>query len=164
MSINKVLNRPMFRREALRKGHLKPIRANTGVFAGPPAVSMQKPTGGPLFSSGTKGPFPKMFSYNPVDGSYLTKYGANQLRRFPGVQITGNDSNAKISIRGINSMFNQQGPLFYINNSPVGNDYSLIYNMVDPNDIKTIKVLKEPTELQRYGFRGSNGVIIIKLK
>jgi len=88
----------------------------------------------------------------------------NQLRRFPGVQITGNDSNAKISIRGINSMFNQQGPLFYINNSPVGNDYSLIYNMVDPNDIKTIKVLKEPTELQRYGFRGSNGVIIIKLK
>ena len=84
MSINKVLNRPMFRREALRKGHLKPIRANTGVFAGPPAVSMQKPTGGPLFSSGTKGPFPKMFSYNPVEGSYLTKYGANQLRRFPG--------------------------------------------------------------------------------
>ena len=84
MSINKVLNRPMFRREALRKGHLKPIRANTGVFAGPPAVSMQKPTGGPLFPSGTKGPFPKIFSYNPVEGSYLTKYGANQLRRFPG--------------------------------------------------------------------------------
>ena len=83
MSINKVLNRPMFRREALRKGHLKPIRANTGVFAGPPAVSMQRPGGAPIISSGTKGPFPKIFLYNPVDGSYLTKYGANQLRRFP---------------------------------------------------------------------------------
>ena len=88
----------------------------------------------------------------------------NQLRRFPSIQITGNGSNAKISIRGINSILNQQGPLFYINNSPVGNDYSLVYNMVDPNDIKTISVLKEPTELQRYGFRGSSGVIIIKLK
>ena len=88
----------------------------------------------------------------------------NQLRRFPGIQITGNGSNAKISIRGINSILNQQGPLFYINNSPVGNDYSLVYNMIDPNDIKTISVLKEPTELQRYGFRGSSGVIIIKLK
>ena len=88
----------------------------------------------------------------------------NQLRRFPGIQITGNDSNTKISIRGINSILNQQGPLFYINNSPVGNDYSLVYNMVDPNDIKTISVLKEPTELQRYGFRGSSVVIIIKLK
>ncbi len=30
MSINKVLNRPMFRREALKKGHLKPIKARTG--------------------------------------------------------------------------------------------------------------------------------------
>ena len=87
-----------------------------------------------------------------------------QLRRFPGIQNTGNGSNAKISIRGINSILNQQGPLFYINNSPVGNDYSLVYNMVDPNDIKTISVLKEPTELQRYGFRGSSGVIVIKLK
>ena len=87
----------------------------------------------------------------------------NQLRRFPGIQITGNGSNAKISIRGINSILNQQGPLFYINNSPVGNDYSLVYNMIDPNDIKTISVLKEPTELQRYGFRGSSCVIIIKL-
>jgi len=77
----------MFRREALRKGHLKPIRANTGVFAGPPTpppMSTRRPGGGPLIMSGTKGPFPKMFSYNPVEGSYLTKYGANQLRRFPG--------------------------------------------------------------------------------
>ena len=74
----------MFRREALRKGHLKPINANTGVFIGPPAVSMQKPTGGPLFSSGTVGPFPKIFSYNRTDGSYLTDYGKGRLRRFPG--------------------------------------------------------------------------------
>tara|TARA_B100000287_G_scaffold99127_1_gene91159 strand:+ start:626 stop:1015 length:390 start_codon:yes stop_codon:yes gene_type:complete len=107
---------------------------------------------------------------NNIDGEKNKGYRSesisltNQLRRFPGIQITGNGSNAKISIRGINSILNQQGPLFYINNSPVGNDYSLVYNMVDPNDIKTISVLKEPTELQRYGFRGSSGVIIIKLK
>ena len=107
---------------------------------------------------------------NNIDGEKNKGYRSesisltNQLRRFPGIQITGNGSNAKISIRGINSILNQQGPLFYINNSPVGNDYSLVYNMVDPNDIKTIRVLKEPTELQRYGFRGSSGVIIIKLK
>ena len=107
---------------------------------------------------------------NNIDGEKNKGYRSesisltNQLRRFPGIQITGNGSNAKISIRGINSILNQQGPLFYINNSPVGNDYSLVYNMVDPNDIKTISILKEPTELQRYGFRGSSGVIIIKLK
>jgi len=86
--MNKVLNRPMFRREALRKGHLKPIKANTGLFAGgqigPPAVSMKRPGGGPIIPSGTVGPFPKIFAYNPREGSYLTQYGANQLRRFPG--------------------------------------------------------------------------------
>ena len=35
MSINKVLNRPMFRQEALKKGHLKPIKAFDGRMIGP---------------------------------------------------------------------------------------------------------------------------------
>ena len=36
MSINKVLNRPIFRNAALKKGHLKTINANTGVMVGSP--------------------------------------------------------------------------------------------------------------------------------
>ena len=32
--MNKVLNRPMFRQKALKKGHLKPIHAKTGVMVG----------------------------------------------------------------------------------------------------------------------------------
>ena len=35
MSLNKVLNRPLFRKEALKKGALKPIRAANGDFIGP---------------------------------------------------------------------------------------------------------------------------------
>ena len=109
---------------------------------------------------------PKKINNNPKEPNYRSESISltNQLRRFPGVQITGNNDNAKILIRGISSMNHQQGPLFYINNSPVGNDFSIVYNMVDPNDIKKIRVLKEPTQLQRYGFRGSSGVIIIELK
>jgi|TARA_R100001463_G_scaffold25274_2_gene60028 hypothetical protein len=38
MSINKVLNRPMFRQRALRKGHLKPIQARVGQSIGGPGV------------------------------------------------------------------------------------------------------------------------------
>ena len=34
MSLNKVLNRPMFRKEALRKGVLKTINANVGIMVG----------------------------------------------------------------------------------------------------------------------------------
>ena len=36
MSINKVLNRPIFRNVALKKGHLQTINANTGVMVGSP--------------------------------------------------------------------------------------------------------------------------------
>jgi len=35
MSLNKVLNRPLFRKEALKKGYLKPIRAQLGTMVGP---------------------------------------------------------------------------------------------------------------------------------
>jgi len=36
MSLNKVLNRPMFRKEALKKGALKPIKARIGQMVGLP--------------------------------------------------------------------------------------------------------------------------------
>ena len=36
MSVDKILNRPMFRKAALKKGHLKPIHAQTGVMVGAP--------------------------------------------------------------------------------------------------------------------------------
>jgi hypothetical protein len=43
--MNKVLNRPMFRRVALKKGHLKPLKRNTGggVLALPNPMPMQGP-------------------------------------------------------------------------------------------------------------------------
>jgi len=47
MSLNKVLNRPMFRKEALRKGALKPIKAKVGsdigIMVGQPTTAAQVP-------------------------------------------------------------------------------------------------------------------------
>ena len=34
--MNKVLNRPLFRKAALKKGYLKPIHAQTGIMVGQP--------------------------------------------------------------------------------------------------------------------------------
>tara|TARA_R100001015_G_C4631176_1_gene193474 strand:- start:143 stop:2440 length:2298 start_codon:yes stop_codon:yes gene_type:complete len=43
MSLNKVLNRPLFRKQALKKGALKPIKAQTGDMIGPmPATFGQR--------------------------------------------------------------------------------------------------------------------------
>ena len=44
MSINKILNRPIFRNAALKKGHLKPIHARVGISVGGPGVMVGQPT------------------------------------------------------------------------------------------------------------------------
>ena len=52
--MNKVLNRPMFRKEALRRGHLKPIKAQSGDFIGPRRFFPPVPVGAPTTNvSGT---------------------------------------------------------------------------------------------------------------
>ena len=43
MSLNKVLNRPMFRQKALKKGALKTINAQTGIMVGSPISSAPVP-------------------------------------------------------------------------------------------------------------------------
>ena len=51
MSLNKVLNRPMFRHKALKKGHLEPIRARVGISVNraAPGVTVGQPiTGAPV--------------------------------------------------------------------------------------------------------------------
>tara|TARA_R100001591_G_scaffold100702_1_gene107240 strand:+ start:87 stop:2294 length:2208 start_codon:yes stop_codon:yes gene_type:complete len=43
VSLNKVLNRPLFRKAALKKGHLKTINAQTGIMVGQPTTGAPVP-------------------------------------------------------------------------------------------------------------------------
>ena len=43
MALNDVLNRPLFRQQALKKGMLKPITAQTGIMVGEPILGGQQP-------------------------------------------------------------------------------------------------------------------------
>jgi TonB-dependent SusC/RagA subfamily outer membrane receptor len=88
----------------------------------------------------------------------------NYLRRVSGVNVQGDGANAKITIRGINSFVSNPTPLFVINGSAINGGYSSIYNMVNPNDIKSVNVLKDAGSTAIYGSRGANGVIVISLK
>ncbi|SUZ86520.1 uncharacterized protein METZ01_LOCUS39374 [marine metagenome] len=53
--------------------------------------------------------------------------------------------------------------MFILDGFQVGT-FSQIVNILDPNDIKSIQVLKNGADLAIYGFRGSGGVILIKTK
>jgi TonB-dependent SusC/RagA subfamily outer membrane receptor len=88
----------------------------------------------------------------------------DHLRRVPGVQVSGNGGNAAITIRGISSIRSRTEPLFVIDGQQISGGLQFASRMVPVNDIKSIRVLKNPNETAIYGVRGANGVIVIRLK
>ena len=88
----------------------------------------------------------------------------NKIRTSPGIIIQGNDEeNARVYTRGMSSINFPKEVLFILDGLQVGT-FSQIVNILDPNDIKSIQVLKNGSDLAIYGFRGSGGVILIKTK
>ena len=89
-----------------------------------------------------------------------------------GVQISSNSgapgSGSRIRIRGGASLNASNDPLIIIDNVPVDNGGAAgsvnPLNLINPNDIENITVLKDPSAAAIYGSRASNGVIIITTK
>jgi TonB-dependent starch-binding outer membrane protein SusC len=83
-----------------------------------------------------------------------------------GVQITSNNGAAgagsQIRIRGGASLNASNDPLVVIDGLPVDNGNAL--SLINPNDIETFTLLKDPSAAAIYGSRASNGVIIITTK
>jgi TonB-linked SusC/RagA family outer membrane protein len=77
-------------------------------------------------------------------------------------------SNATVRIRGLSSISGNTDPLYVIDGvllsktGLVGDRNPL--NLINPNDIESISVLKDASATAIYGSRGSAGVIIIKTK
>jgi TonB-dependent SusC/RagA subfamily outer membrane receptor len=105
----------------------------------------------------------------PVDANTIHEPQANidltdHLRRVPGVYVQGNGPDARITIRGTNSINSGTEPLFVLDGSPMVGSFSGLYNFINVNDIQLIKVIKDPAQLAMYGVQGANGVIEIYLK
>ena len=81
-----------------------------------------------------------------------------------GLQITGEGgrpgANAFIRIRGVTS-FGGNEPLFILDGVQVS---AIAYNLINPNDIDDITVLKDAAGASIYGSRGANGVLVITTK
>ena len=85
--------------------------------------------------------------------------------RVAGVVVSSVDgqpgSAINIVIRGNNSVTQDNSPLYVIDGFPIENPNN---NLVNPQDIESMEVLKDASATAIYGARGANGVIIITTK
>ena len=103
--------------------------------------------------------------------------------RVAGVNVTANNgepgAGAQIRIRGGTSISASNDPLYVIDGVPIQNDQTEAsgigigggpalarnpLNMINPNDIANITVLKDASATAIYGSRGANGVVLIETK
>lgn len=87
----------------------------------------------------------------------------DRLRQQAGLVIRGSDASAEIFLRGVSSVNNPKQVLFIIDGAQVG-DFSRAASTLNPLEIGSIRVLKNPQDFAQYGFMGAGGVIIIKTK
>lgn len=70
-------------------------------------------------------------------------------------------SQAMIRVRGTNSIYGDNSPLFVVDGIVGVAD---AYRILNPNEIQSIDILKDASATAIYGARGANGVIIITTK
>lgn len=86
--------------------------------------------------------------------------------RIAGVQVSSEDGQPgsedfNIVIRGANSLTQSNAPLYVVDGFPT--EY-LQNSAINPEDIKSITILKDASATAIYGARGANGVIVIETK
>jgi TonB-dependent SusC/RagA subfamily outer membrane receptor len=85
--------------------------------------------------------------------------------KVPGVWITrAPDGGIAIQLRGTSSFYGQTQPLYVIDGVPINPGPGGALTGVNPHDIESIQVLKDPADTAMYGMRGANGVIVVKTK
>jgi TonB-dependent SusC/RagA subfamily outer membrane receptor len=86
----------------------------------------------------------------------------DMMRRLPGVRVqSGRGPYAKIIVDGPSSYLAETDPLFVVNGTAVGTNFSAIYTMISPKDVISLSVLKG-ADASIYGARGTCGVILIR--
>ncbi|HEY6209210.1 MAG TPA: TonB-dependent receptor plug domain-containing protein [Gemmatimonadales bacterium] len=87
------------------------------------------------------------------------------MGRFPGVTVTRtSDGGIAVRIRGTTSIRGSNEPLYVIDGVEIQAGPGGSLTGINPHDIASIEVVKDPAGEAMYGVRGANGVIIIKTK
>lgn len=101
-----------------------------------------------------------------IEKSSFTDVGKMLQGQVAGVEILQGlgrpGDRVRIRIRGESTLQGDASPLIVIDDIPMPEDYDL--NMLNPNDIQSIDVLKGASAAAIYGSKGSAGVLLISTK
>lgn len=103
---------------------------------------------------------PSKFSISPAATSLIDVL----VGKFPGIDVIGDNvanSNPKILIRGGSLSINNQAYAIFDIDGSIQTDFP---SYIDPQQIKSISILKSLSATNRYGGIARGGAIIIKLK
>lgn len=93
----------------------------------------------------------------------VTRVDQALMGKLAGVQVKPSSGEPgappQIRIRGIGSISAASDPLYVVDGVPMSS-----IQMLSPNDIETIDVLKDASATAIYGSRGSNGVVLVTTK
>jgi TonB-dependent SusC/RagA subfamily outer membrane receptor len=99
---------------------------------------------------------------HPAPGDPIEKVLAG---RVSGVVVSSAPGGGiSVRIRGVSSFSGNNEPLYVIDGVPIQAGPGGSLSGINPHDIESIRVLKDPADLTMYGSRGANGVILIKTK
>jgi len=98
-----------------------------------------------------------------IPSSNLTTALAGRLSGVVAYQTSGEpgQNNAEFFVRGVASFNGQNGPLILIDGVELTVDDLA---RLQPDDIESFSVLKDPTTTAIYGARGANGIILVTTK
>ena len=110
-------------------------------------------------------------STREYESQISTDFLSGLANRLPGLVINNDvkftstvngvkTTNSLFNIRGISTMTGNQNPLIVVDGYPT----ELSLNMINPNEIKSVTILKDAAAATVYGVRASNGVIVIERK
>lgn len=85
--------------------------------------------------------------------------------RISGVTVTpAPGGGIVVRIGGPKSFYSNEDPLFIVDGTPITPVPNGTLSWLNPHDVESITVLKDPSTTALYGVRGANGVVIIKTK
>lgn len=107
---------------------------------------------------------PNTVEAEDLEGRYIARVQEMLRGQVAGVEVRNSAEGLIIRIRGASSVYASSDPLFVIDGLPIQLGASGALTGINPQDVASIRVLKNASDTAIYGSRGANGVVLITTK